>query len=189
MDDIAKEAGFTKPILYQYFDSKTDLYREIVAQTAEKLLASSARRPSSACRVAARQDRGRLSRLLRDGRERDRRLPDPLHPLPRGRDRGTSCATSRLGLISFLEPYINISISDDHRRQLAAGVVGIAEGAAVAWLDPAGAEGLAVALAERGRAAGRAQRHARLGRAARGPAGLAERFVGHQQREDLGELP
>src|SRR5665647_2245776 len=40
MDDIAKEAGFTKPILYQYFESKTDLYREIVAQTAEKLLAS-----------------------------------------------------------------------------------------------------------------------------------------------------
>ena len=23
MDDIAKEAGFTKPILYQYFDSKS----------------------------------------------------------------------------------------------------------------------------------------------------------------------
>ena len=41
MDDIAREAGFTKPILYQYFDSKTDLYREIVAQLAETLLASS----------------------------------------------------------------------------------------------------------------------------------------------------
>jgi len=35
MDDIAREAGFTKPILYQYFDSKTDLYREIVAQLAK----------------------------------------------------------------------------------------------------------------------------------------------------------
>jgi len=40
MDDIAREAGFTKPILYQYFDSKTDLYREIVAQLAQTLLAS-----------------------------------------------------------------------------------------------------------------------------------------------------
>src|SRR6202453_1860130 len=40
MDDIAKEAGFTKPILYQYFDSKTELYREIVNQTAEKLMNS-----------------------------------------------------------------------------------------------------------------------------------------------------
>src|ERR1700690_3720962 len=40
MDDIAKEAGFTKPILYQYFESKTELYREIVNQTAGKLLDS-----------------------------------------------------------------------------------------------------------------------------------------------------
>ena len=40
MDDIAREAGFTKPILYQYFESKTDLYHEIVAQLAETLLAS-----------------------------------------------------------------------------------------------------------------------------------------------------
>ncbi|HEY1223442.1 MAG TPA: TetR/AcrR family transcriptional regulator, partial [Acidimicrobiales bacterium] len=38
MDDIAKEAGFTKPILYQYFESKTDLYHEIVTQTAQKLI-------------------------------------------------------------------------------------------------------------------------------------------------------
>ncbi|HEY5437498.1 MAG TPA: helix-turn-helix domain-containing protein, partial [Acidimicrobiales bacterium] len=40
MDDIAKEAGFTKPILYQYFSSKTDLYRQIVVELAEKLLES-----------------------------------------------------------------------------------------------------------------------------------------------------
>jgi AcrR family transcriptional regulator len=40
MDDIAKEAGFTKPILYQYFESKTELYREIVNQTAQKLMNS-----------------------------------------------------------------------------------------------------------------------------------------------------
>ena len=38
MDDIAKEAGFTKPILYQYFESKTDLYKEIVADIAQKLI-------------------------------------------------------------------------------------------------------------------------------------------------------
>jgi len=39
MDDIAREAGFTKPILYQYFESKTDLYHEIVADTARTLIA------------------------------------------------------------------------------------------------------------------------------------------------------
>ena len=40
MDDIAKEAGFTKPVLYQYFESKADLYRQIVAETAQQLLTS-----------------------------------------------------------------------------------------------------------------------------------------------------
>jgi hypothetical protein len=39
-----------------------------------------------------------------------------------------------LGLVSFLEPLIAVRIKPDHRRQLAAGVVGIAEGAATAWL-------------------------------------------------------
>ena len=40
MDDIAKEAGFTKPILYQFFQSKTELYKEIVAQIAQSMIHS-----------------------------------------------------------------------------------------------------------------------------------------------------
>ncbi|MGA2970354.1 MAG: helix-turn-helix domain-containing protein, partial [Acidimicrobiales bacterium] len=47
MDEIAKEAGFTKPILYQYFESKSDLYRQIVAETATKLLDSLAKAVAS----------------------------------------------------------------------------------------------------------------------------------------------
>ncbi|HEV2427122.1 MAG TPA: helix-turn-helix domain-containing protein, partial [Acidimicrobiales bacterium] len=40
MDEIARDAGFTKPILYQHFSSKADLYHEVVAQTAARLLES-----------------------------------------------------------------------------------------------------------------------------------------------------
>jgi AcrR family transcriptional regulator len=54
MDDIAKEAGFTKPILYQYFESKGDLYRQIVAETAQKLLDSLARRSPASTRRGPR---------------------------------------------------------------------------------------------------------------------------------------
>ena len=39
-----------------------------------------------------------------------------------------------VSLVGFLVPYIDVSIGHDHRRQLAAGIVGIAEGAAIAWL-------------------------------------------------------
>jgi len=87
MDDIAKEAGFTKPILYQYFESKTELYREIVNQTAEKLLTrlrnavAEVDSPRAKIEVAFRG-------LFRNGRQRDRRLSHSLHPLTRRRDQG-----------------------------------------------------------------------------------------------------
>jgi hypothetical protein len=61
-----------------------------------------------------------------------------------------------LGWVSFLEPLIAVRIKPDHRRQLAAGVVGIAEGAATAWLIqqegkgwPAPTPGVAERLAQR----------------------------------------
>jgi hypothetical protein len=44
-------------------------------------------------------------------------------------------------MVSFLEPYIDVSISDEHRNQLAGGVVGLAEGAAVTWLVQQEAKG------------------------------------------------
>ncbi|MFI5035992.1 MAG: TetR/AcrR family transcriptional regulator [Acidimicrobiales bacterium] len=132
MDDIAKEAGFTKPILYQYFDSKTDLYHEIVAHTASKLLESlfaavnSVTSPRSKIEVAFRV----YFDMVVGETDAFRILFIHSH------EGETAAELRRLegGLVSFVEPYINISISDDHRRQLAAGVVGIAEGAAAAWL-------------------------------------------------------
>jgi Cu2+-containing amine oxidase len=39
-----------------------------------------------------------------------------------------------VSIVGFLVPYIDPSIGHDHRRQLAAGIVGIAEGAAIVWL-------------------------------------------------------
>lgn len=132
MDDIAKEAGFTKPILYQYFDSKTDLYREIVAQTAQKLLDSLQGAVS-----AVESPRTKIEVAFRVYFDMVVSETDAFRILFIHSHEGETAVELRnleLGLISFLEPYINISISDDHRRQLAAGVVGIAEGAAAAWL-------------------------------------------------------
>lgn len=132
MDDIAREAGFTKPIIYQHFESKTDLYREIVAQTAQSLLnrldqvVSSVASPRSKIEVAF----GVYFDMVVSETDAFRVLF--IHP--HEGDTAVELRNLELGLISFLEPYINISINDDHRRQLAAGVVGIAEGAAVAWL-------------------------------------------------------
>jgi AcrR family transcriptional regulator len=132
MDDIAKEAGFTKPILYQYFESKTELYREIVNQTAEKLLdslrsaVSEVESPRAKIEVAFRV----YFEMVVSETDAFRILFIHSHE---GETRG-DLRNVELGLVSFLEPLIAVRIKPDHRRQLAAGVVGIAEGAATAWL-------------------------------------------------------
>ena len=40
MADIAREAGVTKPVLYQHFDSKRALYRQVVAEAGDRLIAA-----------------------------------------------------------------------------------------------------------------------------------------------------
>jgi AcrR family transcriptional regulator len=132
MDDIAKEAGFTKPILYQYFESKTELYREIVNQTAETLLNSlrsavaEVESPRAKIEVAFRV----YFEMVVEETDAFRILFIHSHE---GETKG-DLRNVELGLVSFLEPLIAVRIKPDHRRQLAAGVVGIAEGAATAWL-------------------------------------------------------
>lgn len=139
MDDIAKEAGFTKPILYQYFESKNDLYREIVAQTASKLLNSLA-----AAVASVDTPRAKIEVAFRVYFEMVISETDAFRVLFIHSHEGEMIGELRnleLVLATFLEPYINISISDDHRRQLAAGVVGIAEASAVTWLEQQAAKG------------------------------------------------
>jgi AcrR family transcriptional regulator len=154
MDDIAKEAGFTKPILYQYFESKTELYREIVNQTAEKLMHS--------LRTAVAEvdsPRAKIEVAFRVYFEMVVSETDAFRILfihsHEGETRGDLRAVE-LGWVSFLEPLIAVRIKPDHRRQLAAGVVGIAEGAATAWLIqqegkgwPTPSPGVAERLAQR----------------------------------------
>lgn len=132
MDEIAHEAGFTKPILYQYFDSKTELYREVVTQTAETLLGSlraaveDATTPRERIEVSFRV----FFDMVVEETDAFRILFIHSHE---GETRGDLRAFEA-ALVSFIEPLIAVRIKPDHRRQLAAGVVGIAEGAATAWL-------------------------------------------------------
>jgi AcrR family transcriptional regulator len=132
MDDVARAAGFTKPILYQYFESKNDLYHEIVAQTAARLL----EQLSQAVRTT-KNPRARIEIAFRVYFEMVVSDPDAFRILFIHAHEGETAAELRnleRGLVSFIEPHITVEISEDHRRQLAAGVVGIAEGTALAWL-------------------------------------------------------
>jgi AcrR family transcriptional regulator len=145
MDEIAKEAGFTKPILYQYFESKSDLYRQIVAETATKLLDSLAKAVAS-----VDTPRAKIEVAFRVYFEMVIDETDAFRVLFIHSHEGEMIGELRnleIVLATFLEPFINISISDDHRRQLAAGVVGIAEASAVTWMEQQEAKGWPVPAA------------------------------------------
>ena len=132
MEQVAKEVGFTKPIIYQHFASKDALYSEIVATTAEKLIASlqhatageqtPRERVESAFRVyfdlvVQESDAFRVLFLQAGSNEHRHQL-----------------RAVEVDLVSFIEPLLNEELDDEHRRELAGGVVGMAEGAAVVWL-------------------------------------------------------
>jgi AcrR family transcriptional regulator len=139
MDDIAREAGFTKPILYQYFESKTDLYHEIVADTARTLIDKLANAVA-----IAETPRAKIEVAFRVYFDMVVGETDAFRILFIHSHEGSTAGDLRnveLTLVSFVEPFIDISISKEHRRQLAAGVVGIAEGAAVVWLVQQEAKG------------------------------------------------
>ncbi len=154
MDDVARAAGFTKPILYQYFDSKAALYREIVADVAERLLARMAEAVATSESPRERLELALRAYFVTVVEETDAFRILFIHH----HDGDTVRVLRRLerGLVSFLEPYINAEISDEHRRQVAGGVVGMAEGVATTWLveqegrgRPAPAPGEADRLAAR----------------------------------------
>jgi AcrR family transcriptional regulator len=154
MDDIAKEAGFTKPILYQYFDSKVELYREIVNKTGETLLR---RLSDEVSKVSL--SREKIQRAFQVYFDMVVSETDAFRILFIHSHEGEVQGDLRqveIGLVSFIEPLITSRIKPDHRRQLAAGIVGLAEGAATAWLMqqenrgwPEPKEGTATRLAER----------------------------------------
>jgi AcrR family transcriptional regulator len=139
MDDIAREAGFTKPILYQYFESKATLYQEIVASTGavliNDLMAAVATKelPREKIEVAFQV----YFNMVVNDTEAFRILFIHAHD----GETAAELRTVELGFVSFLVPYIDSSIGHDGRRQMAAGIVGLAEGAATIWLMQQEAKG------------------------------------------------
>ncbi len=129
MDDIADAAGVTKPLLYQHFSSKRALYLELVDSIARELL--------TAVREAVMEAEGPRQQVelgfaayfrLVVSKEAEFRL---LY----GRDHADDPELGRAlravedAIAEAIDPLIAAGLDDDHRRLLAYGIVGMAEGA------------------------------------------------------------
>jgi AcrR family transcriptional regulator len=129
MDDIAEAAGVTKPLLYQHFSSKRALYLELVDSIAQELLA--------AVRDAVLQADGPRQQVELGFAAYFRLVVrnEAAFRLLYGRDHADDQELGRAlravedAIAEAIDPLIAAGLEDDHRRLLAYGIVGMAEGA------------------------------------------------------------
>jgi AcrR family transcriptional regulator len=129
MDDIAERAGVTKPLLYQHFSSKRALYLELVDSIAQDLL-------SAIRRAVLRAEGPRQQVELGFAAYFELVVSnEAAFRLLYGRDHaddlelGRALRTVEDAIAEAIDPLIDAGLDADHRRLLAYGIVGMAEGA------------------------------------------------------------
>ena len=136
MNDIAEAAGVTKPVLYQHFRSKRQLYLVLLDDVGGQLLSSIGKATVGRARSEG-AGRGRLPRLL------------PLRRRERGRRSASSSVAAPAADEEFNEKVRQVEetiaeaiavlidvqgLDTESRRLLAHGLVGLAEGTSRHWL-------------------------------------------------------
>ncbi|MGA9277046.1 TetR/AcrR family transcriptional regulator [Ilumatobacter sp.] len=129
MNDIAEAAGVTKPVLYQHFDSKRDLYKALLDEVGQRLLDSIAKATAEATDGKSQTHLGFLAyfrwvasdnagfRLLfGNGTSNDDEFTQSVAKITASAAEATA-------------PLIAVDISESTRRTLAHALVGMAEGA------------------------------------------------------------
>ncbi len=129
MDDIAEAAGVTKPLLYQHFSSKRALYLELVDSIAQDLLRAIGRAVVQAEGPRQQVELGFAAyfRLVVSHEAEFRLLYGRDHA--DDQELGRALRTVEDAIAEAIDPLIDAGLDADHRRLLAYGIVGMAEGA------------------------------------------------------------
>ncbi|MFP5255881.1 MAG: TetR/AcrR family transcriptional regulator [Acidimicrobiia bacterium] len=135
MNDVAEAAGVTKPVLYQHFRSKRDLYREVLTDVGTQLLEEITKATTAAATPHQQVELGFLAyfrwvaanepafRVLFGGGTR------------RDEEFAAQVAKVEAAIAEAIAALIDVStLERAQRRQLAHGLVGLAEGASRMWM-------------------------------------------------------
>jgi AcrR family transcriptional regulator len=136
MNDVAQSAGVTKPVLYQHFGSKRDLYREILEDGGAQLRELLAKATADADGPREQVDAGMrayfsfvatheaaFALLFGGGTRRDPEF------------RAIAAALEE-EVAAFIAALIDVEgLSEDERSLYAHGVVGLAEGMSRHWIE------------------------------------------------------
>lgn len=129
MNDVADAAGVTKPVLYQHFESKRELYQALLDEVGSRLLGAIAAATAGTADGREQTERGFRAyfRWVAD----DHAAFSLLYGGGSRRDEEFSRAVRRVtaGAATAIAPLIAADITDEHRLTLAHAIVGLAEGA------------------------------------------------------------
>jgi AcrR family transcriptional regulator len=136
MSDIAEAAGVTKPVLYQHFASKRELYGQILTEVGNQLQEAIVKAVASADGPREMVERGfaayfhyvdahrdAFQIFYASGSWRDEEFSKVVH------DVENALAEQIAGLIEIE------GLSADQRRLLGHGIVGMIEGASTHWMS------------------------------------------------------
>lgn len=128
MTEVAVAAGVTKPVLYQHFDSKQDLYLALLDEAGARLRAAVAREVAGATTGKDQTERGFKAYFRWVADDRDAFLL--LFGLRANRDDESTSAIRRITAetANAIAPLIAADIDREHQHLLAQGLVGLAEG-------------------------------------------------------------
>jgi AcrR family transcriptional regulator len=128
MNEIAEGAGVTKPVLYQHFASKRELYLALLREVGDRILAEveAATRTADGPHAKVKagfdayfrwvaEDHDAFLLLFGNGAAYDEEFVQAVRHF-------------ELAIADAIAPLIQVDIDDDHRRILADGLVGLAEG-------------------------------------------------------------
>ena len=135
MNDLAEAAGVTKPVLYQHFGSKRELYLELLDDVGSRLRESIDKATSEAATPRQQVERG-VTAYFRFVHEHEAAF-QVLFGGGSRRDEEFAAYARRVedSIADLVAALIDVpGLDDETRRLLAHGIVGLAEGASRHWL-------------------------------------------------------
>jgi len=135
MNDVAEAAGVTKPVLYQHFDSKHDLYLALLEDVGHRLLTRISKATSEAADGKSQTEQGFRSYFHWVADDHEAFLL--LFGSGSRRDEEFAAAVRKVTdeVANAIAPLIAADIDPEHRRTLAHAIVGMAEGASRRLVD------------------------------------------------------
>ena len=129
MNDVADAAGVTKPVLYQHFDSKQDLYLALLEDVGHRMLHSIAKATAGATNGKTQTELGFQAYFRFVADDHDAFLL--LFGTQANRGAESTAVIRRITdeAADAIAPLIAVDIDPDYRRTLAHGLIGLAEGA------------------------------------------------------------